>query len=221
MHGKLTLVHSYDIIMSNQIKLVIWDLDDTFWSGTLAEGTAVINDAHVALVTHLNSIGVINTICSKNDAHAVDRFLKDNGLSDLFVFSVVSYDNKSKGISHILDSLGLRPQNAVFIDDNFHNREEVLFNIPEIDVQDVDFISALSLTDRIKPGKSRIDQYRQVAARAKAQTGKSSNIEFLRSSNIVVEILPPTDVDRIEEMVSRTNQLNFTKNRHTRLALQT
>ena len=25
-------------MLQNDVKLVIWDLDDTFWSGTLAEG---------------------------------------------------------------------------------------------------------------------------------------------------------------------------------------
>ena len=30
----------------DKIKLVIWDLDDTFWNGTISEGTVEIPEKH-------------------------------------------------------------------------------------------------------------------------------------------------------------------------------
>ena len=54
-----------------KIKLIIWDLDETFWEGTLSEGGVKKTD-NVKLVKRLSSEGIINTICSKNDYSAAD-----------------------------------------------------------------------------------------------------------------------------------------------------
>ena len=50
------------------LKLVIWDLDDTFWTGTLSEGTAQWIDANCDFIANLTDKGIINSICSKNNA---------------------------------------------------------------------------------------------------------------------------------------------------------
>lgn len=49
----------------NKLKLVIWDLDDTFWNGTLSEGGIEAIDANIQLIKTLTDCGVINAICSK------------------------------------------------------------------------------------------------------------------------------------------------------------
>ena len=36
-----------------KIKLIIWDLDDTFWKGTLSEGGVIIPDEHINLIKNL------------------------------------------------------------------------------------------------------------------------------------------------------------------------
>ena len=48
------------------IKLVIWDLDETFWKGTLSEGSVVVPDENAQLVKDLTDCGIINSISSKN-----------------------------------------------------------------------------------------------------------------------------------------------------------
>ena len=48
-------------------KLVIWDLDETFWDGTLSEGSIKFNPEHLQLVEDLTLKGIMNSICSKND----------------------------------------------------------------------------------------------------------------------------------------------------------
>ena len=56
-----------NMIDFSRIKLVIWDLDDTFWQGILSEGE--INPIHenCILVKELSRRGIVNSICSKND----------------------------------------------------------------------------------------------------------------------------------------------------------
>ena len=56
-----------DGVLAAPVKLVVWDLDDTFWQGTLSEGPVVIDPDRVDLVRTLNRRGIVNAICSKND----------------------------------------------------------------------------------------------------------------------------------------------------------
>ena len=50
-----------------KIKLVIWDLDETFWKGTLSEEHVSIPEENRRLVLRMTDIGIVNSICSKND----------------------------------------------------------------------------------------------------------------------------------------------------------
>ena len=47
-------------------KLVIWDLDETFWDGTLTEGGIKFKPENLKLVQELVTKGIMNSICSKN-----------------------------------------------------------------------------------------------------------------------------------------------------------
>jgi len=48
------------------IRLVIWDLDETFWNGTLTEGGITPIQSNIDMIETLNSRGIVNAICSKN-----------------------------------------------------------------------------------------------------------------------------------------------------------
>ena len=60
------------------IKLVIWDLDETFWNGTIAEGDVKVNQIALNSVKSLNKRGIINTIVSNNSYEIVKEILKIN-----------------------------------------------------------------------------------------------------------------------------------------------
>jgi predicted enzyme involved in methoxymalonyl-ACP biosynthesis len=49
-----------------KIKLVIWDLDNTLWSGTISEGEIQPIEKNIELIISLTDCGIINSICSKN-----------------------------------------------------------------------------------------------------------------------------------------------------------
>jgi hypothetical protein len=73
------------------IKLVVWDLDDTFWRGTLNEGPVVIDPAAAHAVRTLNRRGIINAICSKNEMSQVRAALDEVDLWSEFVFVRVDW----------------------------------------------------------------------------------------------------------------------------------
>ena len=78
---------NYDI---TKTKLVIWDLDDTFWNGNLSEGEIILKPETIAIVRELTTKGIMNSICSKNNLDDVKSKFIDLGIKDvwdLFVFN--------------------------------------------------------------------------------------------------------------------------------------
>ena len=104
-----------------KIKLVIWDLDDTFWNGTITEGGAAIPEEHRALLSDLTDIGIVNSICSKNDYDVVAPVLEKEGLAQFFVFPSVNWNPKGQRIRQLIADMQLRPANVLFLDDNPSN----------------------------------------------------------------------------------------------------
>ena len=95
----------------SKIKLVIWDLDDTFWKGTLSEGPIVSIAENIQLVRDLTDRGIVNSICSKNDYKPTVQKLKELEVDDLFVFKSIDWTPKGQRISKLIKDMGLRPVN--------------------------------------------------------------------------------------------------------------
>ena len=68
-----------------KIKLVIWDLDDTFWKGTISEEEVAVINENVESVKLLTDCGIINSICSKNDYDVAREKLTQLGVWEYFV----------------------------------------------------------------------------------------------------------------------------------------
>src|SRR5690606_23598033 len=103
-------------------KLLIWDLDDTLWRGTLAEGDVpVLYELRAEAIRRLNLAGVVHSICSKNDAAKARSELERFGLWDQFVFPEISFEPKGELVKRIIGDMQLRAPDVVFIDDNEMN----------------------------------------------------------------------------------------------------
>ena len=204
------------------VRLVIWDLDETFWSGTLTEGGITYRrDVH-DIVLELARRGIVSSICSKNDHEAVRDILVREGIWDSFVFASINWESKGPRLAALVEAVQLRPPTILFIDDNAMNRAEAEHFVPGIQVADETIIPTL-LDNPLLRGKddsllTRLAQYRLLERRQadeRAASAGGDNSEFLRASHIRVAIehdLEP-HIDRAIELINRTNQLNFTKNR--------
>jgi len=206
------------------IKLIIWDLDDTLWQGTLADGEPVVLHAPRAeLVRAFNARGVVSSICSKNDFETAKARLVEFGLWDEFVFPHIAFAPKPAAIRAIIDDMQLRPANVLFVDDNAVNLGEVRHCLPDIQTLDV---TAPDADDQLAGllalqtgGRSRIDDYRMLERKRRDRGAASalSNEDFLRSCAIhacAPYIMDNLDfVGRIAELINRSNQLNYTGSR--------
>jgi FkbH-like protein len=203
------------------VKLVIWDLDDTFWSGTLAEGAITPLPANSQIVKTLAERGIISSICSKNDHQAAQAALTELGIWDYFVFPKIEFGPKGQNIADIIETAGLRAENVLFIDDNILNLEEARHLSPGLMTADPQAILPIlldlpQLAGKDDRGLTRLRQYKTLQIKAADRAAASlGNEAFLRGCGITVDIDYDIEsqFDRIIELANRTNQLNYTKQR--------
>ena len=205
-----------------KIKLIIWDLDDTFWGGTLSEGEVSVPAENIKLIKDLTDLGIINSICSKNDKEITDKELKRIGIFDYFVFNSINWEAKGKRIKKLIKDMSLRDVNVLFLDDNHSNREEARYYCPGIMVgspEDIlGLINDVSSTEKKDKAHKRLNYYRLIEKKRKEESSFNSNKEFLLSCNIQLKILDDCEkhLDRIHDLILRSNQLNFTKIRSSK-----
>jgi FkbH-like protein len=202
------------------VKMVVWDLDETLWEGTLSEGPVTIHPSRIDLVRALNRRGIVNSICSKNDEAGARAQLEQDDLWSQFVFARIDWSPKGARVARIVEDAQLRPADVLFIDDLPLNREEVRHAVPGIQTAGPEIVDRL-LTLPALSGKddrelSRLSQYRILEEKLVDREAVSdSNEEFLRSCAIRIGVFTDTDpqAERLFELMNRTNQLNFTKRR--------
>lgn len=207
-------------MLDEPVKLVIWDLDETFWDGTLTEGGATVKQEHAAIVRSLNRRGIINSICSKNDPDPVRTLLEGEHLWGEFVFASITWQPKGQQVTDIISNAQLRAPNVLFIDDSDLNRREASHFAPGLQTAGPEIIPALldlpQLAGADDPELVRLQRYKLMEQKlADRSSTPGSNEEFLRSCDIRVEISTDCEpeFDRLLELLQRTNQLNFTKRR--------
>src|SRR4051794_17302260 len=138
--------------MTEPVRLLIWDLDETFWRGVLSEGGVEIVEARVEIVRELARRGVVSSICSKNDAAEVEAVLAAQGLWQHFVAPSIAWAPKGPRIAALLETLGLRPATVMFVDDNPHNLEEARRFCPGLQIRGAEALAGL-LDDPLFQGK--------------------------------------------------------------------
>ena len=216
-----------DLDMLKEIKMIIWDLDECFWGGTLSEGDIVVSADNIELVKKLSARGIVCSICSKNDFDAVFEKMKEIGIWEYFVFPSINWENKGPRIHSIINKAQLREENVLFIDDNNHNLQEanfycngnLLLATPEIIAT---LKQALPFVGKDDTDFSRLKQYKILEEKDRDYKIIKDESDFLKSSNIVIEINSDCKIhiDRIYELINRAHQLNYTKQKITKEELE-
>ena len=204
-------------------KLVIWDLDKTLWDGILIEGDINVRESIIYTIKYLDSIGIVNSLASKNDYNNAWSVLTEFGLDEYFVYPKINWIPKSENIRALLQQINLLEQNVVFVDDNPFERAEVGAAFSEMMIVDQqafpDLLVDIQILDLLVDGtaQNRRILYKQEEKRvAKFQsTGTDNFEEFLRSCEITLTLNYDADnwsfddLSRCQNLMSRTNQLNL------------
>lgn len=205
------------LFIMESIKLVIWDLDDTFWKGTLSEEGVTPIQANIDLVKELTNRGIINSIASKNDFDQAKKKLVELGIWSYFVFPAIKWQPKGVLIKQIIENCQLRDVNVLFLDDNHLNLNEAIFYNPNLHIESEKFAEKIlthpAFKGKIDTDHSRLKQYKILEEKAISKSNFNSNIDFLKDSDVRLQQI--TDLgnhsERLLELIARSNQLNFTK----------
>jgi FkbH-like protein len=229
-------------------KVLVLDLDNTLWGGVVGEsgphGIAVggsgEGQAFAAFQKHakrLKESGVLLTVASKNnDADAREPFEKNEEmvlqLTDFASFHA-TWDPKPSRVRLMAQELNLGLDSFVFFDDNPAERERMRAELPEVTVVEVPvdpdlYIRALQeslafeAVDLTSADADRAAQYLAEGSRRAIQESAASPEDYLASLKMRAEIQPigEANLDRVVDLITKTNQFNLTTRRHSRAAVE-
>ena len=229
-------------------KLLVLDLDDTLWGGTIGDdgvegialggGHGAKGEAFAewqAYLSQLGQRGVLLAVCSKNSLElAVAGF--DHADSALrrsdFAAIVCSWDDKATGLRQIATDLNLGLDAMVFVDDNPAERSLVQQLLPEVETVDIgtdpaQFIARLEAGHWFDLQSYTGEDLRRgqaYAARGQALAAREQAVDlagFLQGLEMRgrLQTAQAQDLARLAQMELKTNQFNLTTRRRSHAQL--
>lgn len=202
------------------VKCVVWDLDDTLWSGTLLEGDAVVPDPKIVeAIKEFDRRGILNSIASRNDAATALAKLEELAIAEYFLFPQIDWGAKHASVARIASDLSIGTDTIAFIEDQAFERDEVAHSLPGVRCYPPDEVPRLLGLPEFTPpfvseeSARRRSMYVAEADRSKAESQfRGPKEEFLAGLKMTMIITPAgaEDLRRAEELTVRTNQLNTT-----------
>lgn len=230
-------------------KLLLLDLDNTLWGGLAGENDhtpVALSEEHGGLayknlqrvIFWMQRQGVLLAIVSKNNEEDVEEILKAHPhmvlRPDCFAAKRVNWKPKHENIKEIAEELNLGVDSFVFWDDNPAERQLVRELLPQVAVPDFpdrpeELASAMAEVYReyfAKPVVTMEDldktaQYAANASRRQLKDEIGDFEDYLKNLKIqAVRVIPERHVERLTQLVNKTNQFNLTTRRYTRGQLE-
>ena len=230
-------------------KVLVLDLDNTLWGGIIGddgldalelgpetpEGEAFTAFQHYVL--QLRRRGVVLAVCSKNqDAIAREAFQRHPAMvlkeADIACF-VVNFNDKATNIRIIAEQLNVGLDALVFVDDNPVERALVRRELPqvltvELPENPAHFASALEdsrafpLAYLTNDDLHRAASYTARASTTKAMASTADMDGFLAGleARAIVEPIGPGSMDRIMQLLAKTNQFKLNPSTFTATELE-
>ncbi|ACL75448.1 HAD-IIIC family phosphatase [Ruminiclostridium cellulolyticum] len=207
------------------IKCIVWDLDDTVWDGTLKYNYDVkVKDDILSTIKMADQLGIIQTIASRNDYSAAMDKIRELNIDKYFLNPEISDSSKADSIKRISVHFNISPDSIAFVDDNDFELYEVKRFLPEVmvyNIKDIHFLEAQikSLADTFPSLSNHRELMEKREKRIQAEKAFiGTREEFLKECGmtLIIRTFKENDLNRVFELVHRTNQMN---NLQTRLDL--
>jgi FkbH-like protein len=202
------------------VKCLVWDIDNTLWDGTLLEGGEVaLRPGIRGVLEELDRRGILMSVASKNEPEDAIAKLREFGIEEYFLSPQIGWGSKADSVAEISRRLNLGLDTFAFIDDLPYEREEVAFHNPEVRTYDASRYLELpglpEFTPRFVTGDSKLRRQmymEDIKRNEREESFEGSKDEFLRTLDMELTISPVRegDLERVEELTLRTNQLNST-----------
>lgn len=236
-------------LFGHTAKCLVVDLDNTLWGGEVGddgydgivfgEGNAV-GEAYKAFQEYLLKLkqrGVLLAVCSKNEeANAMAPFLQRTEMVlklDDFVSFKANWLPKPDNLRDIAAELNIGLDSLVFVDDSRVEREHVRQRLPEVRVvelsedpsdypQLLDDAGLFEITTFSAEDHQRTRQYQENDKREAVRETAADYASYLRilEQKAVIRPFVKADLDRITQLVNRSNQFNLTTVRLTRTQVE-
>jgi len=220
----LPILKSYHTLRST--KLILVDFDNTLWNGVMADGPVEHFVEKQKLLLKLKEAGILLAAISKNSPENI-RWNEMEIQPEHFVSLKINWNLKVQSVREIATELNLGMNSFVLLDDNPAEIELIHQSCPSVVCLDSRkeetwmFLEQLFLfpnTQGTEESRSRTEMYRAQAARQKCITGELDYPEMMRSLGLRISFgkAKPRDLDRLTELINRTNQFNTTTIRFTK-----
>ncbi len=212
---------------AKKVKCLVWDLDGTLWNGILLEsdsGRMQLKDGVRTILSELDKRGILLSVASKNAPDDAAAALQALGVWDYFLVPQINWSPKSQNVRRIAEDLNIGIDTLAFIDDSPFELDEVKAQCPEVlCLHADDYMTLLGRPEFAGDASSDSAQrrrfYQTEMVRKSDQARHGHDIDaFLAACDIRVRLSTPSEdeIQRIHELVQRTNQLNFSGIRYTR-----
>ena len=198
------------------VKCMVFDLDNTIWNGTLdANDDVTLNDWVINYLDKAFKKGVVLAVASKNNYEQAYKKLVELGIEKYFYKLYISWDDKYKSIKDLAKTLNISEEHILFVDDSDIELAESIYYIPNLQILNVrnifllnDYINDITIITEETKNRNKIYK---ILEKRKKKENQMSKEEFLKYCNIKIDISLANEDDfyRIEELLSRTNQMNL------------
>jgi FkbH-like protein len=221
------VVRSYQRLHKTKVLLV--DFDGTLWDGVMADGPVRHHRDRQLLLRRLKEAGILLVAVSKNDTTSIRWDEMALAPAD-FVLQKIGWRAKVEAIQECASQLDLGLDTFVLIDDNPVERDLARTQLPSVTTLDaldpftwrsLDRMLRFPNTRETDEARTRTEMYRQQAARRTALAHNFDYATMMRGLELAATFGPAraADLDRVTELVQRTNQFNTTTIRYTRQEL--
>jgi FkbH-like protein len=219
-------------------KLIILDLDNTLWSGIVGDvgwqglvlgGHDPVGEALVDFQKGLKALknrGILLAVVSKNEeAVALEAIEKHPEMvlrQEDFAGWRINWDDKAKNVSELVAEFNLGLDSVVFVDDNPVERARVAEALPSVLVPEwpqdkLLYRQALFALDCFDSGvissedRARSEMYKAERGRTLIKNRVASLDEWLETlgTHITVEVLNQENLQRVTQLLNKTNQMNL------------
>ena len=229
-------------LLARPLKAVVFDADETLWSGVLSEDGVDgirIAEAHRSLhqaVLELRKLGVFTALLSKNDRSDIEAAFAERADLDLkardFDVIIANWRSKAEGVMRIAESLRIADDAILFVDDNPGELAAVgmqcrgislLMAGPKADatVRGLRHYPGLFFRRSTPEDALRSADLAAETVRAATRAASSDPHEYLQTLKMEVDAISDADVDlvRAAEISGKTNQFNLAQARLAARAL--
>lgn len=231
------------------VKCVVLDLDNTLWGGVIgddgltgikvgqgdAQGEAF--QAFQRYLLRLKQRGLLLAVCSKNEidnARAPFKELPEMVLKlDDFVAFKANWESKPRNLDAIAKELNIGLEALALVDDNPVERAHVRSTLPMVRVVELgedpaDYPAAMDRCGWFEIGTlsaedlEKTQQYVANSRREELAAAIEDYDTYLESLSQRADIreFEPAQIDRITQLVNKTNQFNLTTQRTTRTEIE-